>query len=144
MKLVRRLLRKVFRTHQWQLPIQRRKIERVFVKSFWFYGRFHLRLWILSLENEEVKACDEKKIRKLTLINKSFVLPMFVACRNKRMMTNRLLNQHFVLELLNVVFKNYLKNLQLIFCWLPAHLLTFDFSRTFKANVFESVNFLTL
>lgn len=50
-----------------------------------------------------------QELRKLTLINKSFVLPMLVACRDKGMMTNRLLNQDFVLELLDVIVENYLR-----------------------------------
>lgn len=50
-----------------------------------------------------------QELYKLTLINKSFVLPMLVACCDKWMMTNRLLNQDFVLELLNVIVKDYLK-----------------------------------
>lgn len=46
---------------------------------------------------------------KLTLIDAAFVLPTIGTCRDKRMMTNRLLNQDFVLQLLDVIIENYLR-----------------------------------
>lgn len=50
-----------------------------------------------------------KSMRKLTLIDAAFVLPTLKARCDKGMMTNGLLNQDFVLQLLDVIIENYLQ-----------------------------------
>lgn len=77
-----------------------------FLKDFTFADEFR------DCE-KRIKCKDHRNLltkkAKLTLVYATFVLPTFDTRRDKGMMTNGLLNQDFVFELLNVIIENYLR-----------------------------------